>query len=229
MASDLPSGSLWNSESFPHFDNIPEEHDTDNIDHHTAFIGEIKRDASLGRLTLMVTDGKVASEKNIPVAFYDHSNGAVWSPLAKVGHTVVILYPETKKHHFLDGQEGFRINEEDMKHVRIFPYDRMGLLTASDVFFSITTKPKQCQNCAVPELTPWNPNYVPDPSEKDKKLLACGRCRVIKYCNKECQTAHWGQHKKYCRQLADVQWFTRKDWDKVASTADGKPVLFQFE
>jgi MYND finger len=29
----------------------------------------------------------------------------------------------------------------------------------------------------------------------DKKRLTCGQCRVFKYCNKECQEAHWREHK----------------------------------
>src|SRR5688572_32557850 len=26
----------------------------------------------------------------------------------------------------------------------------------------------------------------------------CGRCRVAVYCNRECQRAHWPEHKKVC-------------------------------
>jgi hypothetical protein len=26
----------------------------------------------------------------------------------------------------------------------------------------------------------------------------CSRCRVIAYCNKDCQKAHWSLHKRMC-------------------------------
>ena len=34
-------------------------------------------------------------------------------------------------------------------------------------------------------------------------LLACGRCKVIMYCNVNCQKWHWkeGGHKQECKEL----------------------------
>ena len=37
------------------------------------------------------------------------------------------------------------------------------------------------------------------------KLQLCSRCLSIKYCSKECQTAHHPIHKKQCRQVAKVK------------------------
>lgn len=34
-----------------------------------------------------------------------------------------------------------------------------------------------------------------------KKLLFCSRCRIARYCDKNCQTKHWGLHKKDCPPL----------------------------
>ena len=34
---------------------------------------------------------------------------------------------------------------------------------------------------------------------KDARLLDCGKCRLVKYCGRECQVAHWKHHKKLCR------------------------------
>lgn len=31
------------------------------------------------------------------------------------------------------------------------------------------------------------------------KLSYCSRCRMIKYCNKECQIKDWTNHKKTCK------------------------------
>ena len=30
----------------------------------------------------------------------------------------------------------------------------------------------------------------------------CGACKAVTYCSKECQKAHFRQHKKVCAQLA---------------------------
>ena len=33
----------------------------------------------------------------------------------------------------------------------------------------------------------------------------CGRCKAVRYCNEECQTADWGSHRQFCgvvRELA---------------------------
>ena len=32
----------------------------------------------------------------------------------------------------------------------------------------------------------------------ESDLLRCGRCQIAYYCNKECQTAHWTLHKRFC-------------------------------
>ena len=34
------------------------------------------------------------------------------------------------------------------------------------------------------------------------KLKACAACKLVKYCNRECQIAHRPQHKKACKKRA---------------------------
>ena len=38
--------------------------------------------------------------------------------------------------------------------------------------------------------------------EESDKLKACTACKLVKYCNRECQIAHRPQHKKECRRRA---------------------------
>jgi hypothetical protein len=52
------------------------------------------------------------------------------------------------------------------------------------------TQGEMCANCYVLEKT------------LHEKLLRCGQCRLIKYCSRECQTAHWRAHKKQCKKVA---------------------------
>ncbi|RDW75245.1 hypothetical protein BP6252_06387 [Coleophoma cylindrospora] len=44
-----------------------------------------------------------------------------------------------------------------------------------------------------------------DDLDDGKKLLRCGKCKVASYCGKECQTAHWKEHKRVCKTPAQVE------------------------
>lgn len=35
-------------------------------------------------------------------------------------------------------------------------------------------------------------------AQKDSGLLKCSKCKIASYCNKECQKAHWKEHKEEC-------------------------------
>lgn len=37
----------------------------------------------------------------------------------------------------------------------------------------------------------------------DKPLLTCGKCKTAKYCGKECQKAHWPEHKHFCKAVRE--------------------------
>ncbi|GJE94088.1 zinc finger MYND domain-containing protein [Phanerochaete sordida] len=47
------------------------------------------------------------------------------------------------------------------------------------------------------------PNH---PEYKGLKMKACAKCKFVRYCSKECQSADWQKHKKICRdpQLVDI-------------------------
>ncbi len=37
------------------------------------------------------------------------------------------------------------------------------------------------------------------------ELMRCGRCRSVAYCGKECQRAHWKQHKGACKAAGEEE------------------------
>ncbi|VUC21996.1 unnamed protein product [Clonostachys rosea] len=37
---------------------------------------------------------------------------------------------------------------------------------------------------------------------KAARLMACGKCKTVKYCGRECQVAHFKEHKALCRSLS---------------------------
>ena len=47
--------------------------------------------------------------------------------------------------------------------------------------------PNQCANCG---------------RDSAAQLMSCGRCKAVKYCGRECQVAHFKEHKAPCRALA---------------------------
>ena len=43
------------------------------------------------------------------------------------------------------------------------------------------------------------------PSELQLARKSCNACKVVYYCSRECQTAHWGTHKHQCKKLKQEQ------------------------
>lgn len=41
-------------------------------------------------------------------------------------------------------------------------------------------------------------------SEVFQGTKRCARCKVAKYCSRECQKAHWSEHNKHCKQLERI-------------------------
>ena len=41
---------------------------------------------------------------------------------------------------------------------------------------------------------------------RPKAPLKCGRCRAVRYCDRQCQKLHWGHHKRHCHIAADQSW-----------------------
>lgn len=48
--------------------------------------------------------------------------------------------------------------------------------------------PNQCANCGK--------------GPESGKLMACGKCKTVKYCGRDCQVANFKEHKTLCRSLS---------------------------
>ena len=42
-------------------------------------------------------------------------------------------------------------------------------------------------------------------SELAAASKACSGCKVVRYCSRACQVAHWKQHKELCKRLQQEQ------------------------
>lgn len=51
-------------------------------------------------------------------------------------------------------------------------------------------------------LTCANCNKTDD--SNGEKLLVCSRCKVVRYCGRDCQVQHWKEHKKECTTLSSL-------------------------
>lgn len=67
-----------------------------------------------------------------------------------------------------------------------------GDLTGKKPIQSTASASKKCGNCLKPK-------------EDNTTLMVCSRCRMAKYCSKECQKGHWSQHKKACSKPVSKQ------------------------
>jgi hypothetical protein len=50
-------------------------------------------------------------------------------------------------------------------------------------------------------------------NEADSVLKWCARCKVVRYCSKDCQLYHYGEHQDLCRISGNI---TKKAVDKMS-------------
>jgi hypothetical protein len=64
-----------------------------------------------------------------------------------------------------------------------------------------------CDNCFVTIKSEYNPiQKSTTVAVSDRKLEKCCGCKVVYYCNKECQKKAWAHHHKYeCKTLATIR------------------------
>jgi hypothetical protein len=46
---------------------------------------------------------------------------------------------------------------------------------------------------------------LPEKKAERNKILYCAQCDQVGYCSRACQKAHWKEHKKICREIADLK------------------------
>ena len=62
---------------------------------------------------------------------------------------------------------------------------------------------KKQKTCALPSC-PRHKQPIKNEEDnadlKGQRMKKCARCRAVVYCGKECQVAHWSEHKKVCKE-----------------------------
>ena len=64
------------------------------------------------------------------------------------------------------------------------------MLQVQEFSYNVRDYPDHCENCGTAET-------------KEAKLKKCARCKMVAYCNRDCQKAHWKEHKPDCDKWVD--------------------------
>ncbi|KIM73481.1 hypothetical protein PILCRDRAFT_727497 [Piloderma croceum F 1598] len=203
-----PSSNLRNTVTFPPFSDLPAEEDINpryysedprtciyRPNRHWAFMGEIVDVTMFIRLRIDVKD---KSGRVLPVWVHTDDRGTDLAQQCQQGYTLILTYAE--RHYFMDGDAGIRL--EEGASVKVVPYSMAELIGANDIMFE-EGRMEKCACCGTKE------------SDTTEALKWCSKCKSAFYCGKECQIKVWGEgHKKDCKVIAAVKWFTDKDWER---------------
>ncbi|KAJ3999912.1 hypothetical protein F5050DRAFT_1734787 [Lentinula boryana] len=55
---------------------------------------------------------------------------------------------------------------------------------------------------------------------EQRGIFTCSKCRLVRYCSKQCQEVHWSSHKKDCRHP-----YNRPDWTPTWVSENRKPAF----
>jgi hypothetical protein len=214
METESPStkGLLQNRLNFPSFTELPDSSGRDEryfaLDFKYGswkpcrtwcFLAEIDTiltssdQSSLfdGRIIVHDRDGK----NKIPITFRPTQRQFDWSTLKK-SSTLLILYPQKHKH--IDGRVGLLVVR--FEHVRVLDCSLNDLLSLSVQYEKCRDK-NECWCCGKTGISA-------------DAVKRCSRCRVAKYCDKQCQTKDWKQrHRASCPVIPDYLKLTKLKYD----------------
>ena len=107
-------------------------------------------------------------------------------------HIAVYLKQTQALHSWSKIDETFRVDE----HTQVkFFWKRIPCSCLDEKYEEVKDIPKMgfC----------WNPQCsIPGRISERSKTKFCSRCRCVTYCSRECQEAHWTNHKSYCGHSA---------------------------
>ena len=161
--------------------------------YHWAYVGEIKAMQVTGQtLTLELLDRQWKIVQCMIALVWQEVDLAMF----KVGWTVFIRYAEARREGGRLGDGMDAMFPDDAKLITTVPtslahvlaYDT-GLAARSDGGTAASLAADSvCRNC-----------------EENTASKLCSGCKVSAYCSRECQTAHWKDHKSSCRIFAALR------------------------
>lgn len=98
-------------------------------------------------------------------------------------------YRYGEKKTFLDLSTGFRVEDHYVSMLKVIPGPLTKLFAAADVVFSEAADAPGCWCCKGTTTT----------------LCRCTRCKLARYCDKECQMADWVSHKQVCKYVVHIR------------------------
>lgn len=121
---------------------------------------------------------------------YNSVHFVFWSIITQLQIYLSKLAMQLHKYFYLDVTAFFQIANLSLKN------NTMAAIASQRGFGNVFDHTmKECANCLV---FSW--------SSKEITLQQCSRCKVLVYCDKQCQEEHWHLlHKRHCKKLAEVK------------------------
>ncbi|KAI1347682.1 hypothetical protein F5Y01DRAFT_294534 [Xylaria sp. FL0043] len=189
MADEDLSITSWEDDgAFESFEStqFEGEHATDRVKGHRCLLAEIISAENFIRPRLVCRDRE---GNEFIVAFY-HDDEADMPRILKhfkPGNTIALF--NAVGHSFLDGSIGVRVeNSHECMIIPLKLRDAITMNRQAKEFVNRDGTPRRCHGCG---------------SKAKADLSKCGRCELFRYCNRDCQTNGWQDHKKFCKVLKD--------------------------